>query len=570
MKNRNMNLLAVSFILTTIAGIVVNPLPKPIATNWFNDGSRQFPLSIELEMVDGDNDLIFNAFYDMLQSLESLKYYPKATPGPKASYPPVPQGPTNGSLQKRHENDEILMLETLSVELDTPDAPLEHGMNESYSLHIGENITINAATVWGALHAFKTLQQIVIYEDEIFKIESGVDIWDEPLYSHRGILIDSSRNYLSLEAIKENIDLMAVSKLNVLHWHLSDTQSWPVEIKAHPEMINDAYSESEIYTQSDIKHIIEYAYNKGVRVIPEIDLPGHSSSGWEQVDPELVACKNGWWNSGIAAEPNPGQLDIAYDKTYEVVESVFDELNSLFPDSFFHVGHDELNPNCYNFSNNVWQWYDETGGDFYDLIQHWVDRAFPIFSKDNATNILMWEDIVMSNRATVPKDKVMLQTWLGADSVKNLTSQGYDVIVSTYEHYYLDCGFGQWVTNFSDPVGSWCDPYKSWQNIYGYDLNANLTDTEKNHVKGAEVAVWGEMTDSNNLVQKLWSRASAFAEVVWSGNTDDDGKSRLPDMTQRMFNYREWLVALGHHLDPLAPQYCIKNPHACDFYPTSS
>ncbi|CAH6721898.1 beta-hexosaminidase [[Candida] jaroonii] len=556
-----MKLLSLFYISKLACGILVNPLPKPVSIEWNDEGQKKFNTNIELVM-DKDDDIVFEQFYKMIDTIKSLEWFPAATESPKAEYPPVPTGPPS-NLTKRQSVESIdNELDQLRIKINDMDADLQFGVNESYHLVVSDNILIESETIWGSLHALKTLQQLVIYEDGDFKIESGVEIYDEPILSHRGVLIDSGRNFLSLEVIKENIDLMSLAKLNTLHWHLEDTASWPLEIKAYPEMILDSYSAKESYSQSDIKEVINYARRRGVRILPEIDLPGHANAGWKQINESLVTCGSGWW-SAIAAEPPPGQLDISQDETYEMIEKVFDELNELFPDTYFHVGHDELNPSCYNFSSSIYEWYEENNGTFYDLVQYWVDRSIPIFTKNDSTRLVMWQDIVTSENATIPKDKILIQNWLGSESIKEMASQGYDLIVSSSDHYYLDCGFGGWVTNNTKSAGSWCDPYKNWQNIYSFDFYANLTDSEKDHIVGAEVALWSEMVDSTNLITKIWSRSAAFAEASWSGNKEND-EIRVYDLTQRIFNYREYLVALGYDVDPLAPQYCWKNPHSCD------
>lgn len=543
-------------LLQVVCGVLVDPLPKPQSIEW-SGGQKVFNPFLQLKGDDQDK-LVFRQFYQMLETVEQLKWYPQATDGPTKTYDPVPTGPPSNLTTR----STVESLQVLNVYLDNLNVPLQYGVNESYTLAIDSEITIQASTVWGALHALKTLQQLIIYENGAFYIEGSVAVVDEPNYPHRGVLIDSGRNFLTLDVIREQIDLMSLAKLNVLHWHLIDTHSWPIELKSHPNVLDGAYSEDERYSQLDVKAIIQYAYERGIRVIPEVDLPGHANAGWDSIDPELVACKNAWWGD-VAAEPPGGQLDIAYENTYNIVEDVFDELNGLFTDNFFHVGHDELNANCYNTSDNVWEWYQDNDGDFYDLVQYWVNKSYPIFTKDNKTKLIMWEDIITSENATINQD-ITLQVWLSSESVKDLTSKGFDVIVSAYEHYYLDCGYGGWVTNNTESAGSWCDPYKNWQNIYSYDFNANLTEPEQLHIKGGEVAIWGEMVDSSSLIQKVWSRAGAFAEVVWSGNKADDGSIRLYDMTQRMFNFREYVVALGHKVDALAPKYCWLNPHSCD------
>ena len=155
---------------------------------------------------------------------------------------------------------------------------------------------------------------------------------------------------------------------------------------------------------------------------------------------------------------------------------------------------------------------------------------------------------------------------------------GYDIIVSSASHLYLDCGYGGFVTNDPRYVdsdhneefnqgsgGSWCNPYKTWQRIYSYDFAANLTQEEKQHIIGVEAALWSEQVDSIVVSQKIWPRTAALAELTWSGNKDvETGKLRTNSLTQRLLNFREYLVAIGYNASPLVPKYCMRNPHACD------
>lgn len=539
-------LLASSFLVT------VNPLPKPRDIVWSNCGIQRvnFPLNL---VVSEPSAYIEEQFDRMCTVLDELKWYPKVTD------PVTTDGNSGEYLRVFGCNIDI---KTLYIDI-TADAPLQFGVDESYTLSVLENITITANTTWGALHGLTTLQQLIIYDSEKgFYIEDAVVIHDSPLYLHRGILVDSSRNFLTIDVLKQQIDLMSLTKLNVLHWHLSDTLAWPLELTSYPEMATDAYSSDKRYSLDDVRSLNEYAKSRGVRVVPEIDIPGHSNAGWTQIDEDLVCCRNGWWNDGIAVEPPPGQLDLAYDKTYEVLEILFDELNDIFPDNYVHIGHDELQPACYDTSRYIDEWYSQNPSrNFTDLVQYWIDRSYPILTK--LGKLIMWLDFVASYGVKVPKD-VLMQVWRSSKDVKRMISLGYDLIVSPADQYYLDCGFGSFLTNSPNEAGSWCDPYKTAWSMYAYDITTNLSSSEAKHIKGAEVAIWGETTDSYNLIQRVWSRTGGFAESVWSGNVNETGDLRLFEFTQRMFNFREYLIALGVQVDPLAPQYCWLNPHSCD------
>ncbi|KAM3589191.1 woronin body major protein [Umbelopsis sp. WA50703] len=591
---------AIAFIPASLA-VAVNPLPAPRSITWGHSG----PIEIDrhLEFVAPANSILTNAIKRTNSMIWKEQWVPQAVEKPPVKYPAFP----STSASKRSEK---ATLKKIKVEVSDLHADLQAGVDESYTLEIGTGSTgtIKAKTVWGALHALTTLEQIVISDGHKgLLIEEPVNISDEPLYPHRGVMLDSGRNFLSIKAILRQIDALAWSKLNVFHWHIEDAQSWPLQMKSEPKMTKDAYSSKETYSHSDVKKVIQYAKARGVRVIPEIDMPGHSSSGWRQIDPKIVACGTSWWSNDVwadhtAVEPNPGQLDLIYPKTYDAIKTVYDEVASIFEDNYFHVGFDELQNGCYNMSSYVTDWFKADPSRTYtDLAQHYVDNALPIFQDKKERKLIMWEDAIMNaafSAKSVPKS-VIMQTWNnGPNNTKALTSMGYDVIVSSSDFFYLDCGFGGWVGNdprynvnylptedaslvdafTADPTtpytavtfnyggngGSWCAPYKTWQRIYDYDITIGLTK-EKRYI-GGEAPLWAEQNDDTTIDSKVWPRAAALAELLWSGNRDSKGLKRTTLMTARILNYRERLVGRGVGASPLMPRYCLNNPHACDLY----
>ncbi|KAL1965829.1 hypothetical protein VTN77DRAFT_5150 [Rasamsonia byssochlamydoides] len=583
-----MRILALACVASTVAAVAVNPLPAPRNISWGTSGPLDFAENIVL--YTPYNQIVYDAWNRAKETIISLKWVPAATEAPIATYQPFPtQAATKRSVQQ---------LRAVNLQIDDLNADLQAGVDESYTIDVRSNsssIEITAKTIWGALHAFTTLQQLVISDGKgNLIIEQPVSIRDAPLYPWRGIMIDTGRNFISLPKIREQIDAMALSKMNVLHWHLDDSQSWPVQMQVYPQMTKDAYTPQKIFSQDDLRDIIAYARARGVRIVPEVDMPGHSAAGWKEVDPSIVACADSWWSNDnwplhTAVEPTPGQLDIINNKTYQVVANVYNELSNIFTDDYFHVGGDELQTGCYNFSSYISAWFAEDPSRTYDdLAQYWVDHAYPIFKSVKPTRkLLAWEDIVNSSphAHNVPKD-TLLQTWNnGIANIQNLTAQGYDVIVSSSDFLYLDCGFGGFVTNdprydvMSNPDpstpnfnyggngGSWCAPYKTWQRIYDYDFTTNLTEAQAAHVQGAIAPLWSEQVDDTVVSSKMWPRAAALAELVWSGNRDPvTGLKRTTEMTQRILNFREYLVANGVQATPLVPQYCLQHPHSCDLY----
>lgn len=574
------------FALPAVFAAIANPLPAPRQITW----KQSDPIPVDVSQFslkyDQNNTILHDAFKRVVDSMSQLKWYPAGIEKPISSYEPFPTGTAKRDLVANATQGSGLSVVTVNI--NDNEADLQLGVNETYSLSVSSNgIDINAETVWGALHAFTTLQQIILYEDGAFHVESAVEVWDQPLFPHRGIMIDSGRNYLKIDTIKAQIDIMSLSKMNVLHWHIEDSQSWPIILKSYPQMSKGAFTERETYTIQDLADVVKYGKERGVRIVPELEAPGHGSAGWLQVNSLLVACANAWWSNDnmkfkVANEPPAGQLEILNDELYDVIKGVYDELSEVFSDNVFHVGADELNANCYNFSAITQEWFKANSSrTMKDLTQYFFDKALPIYNNTKNRRLTMWEDVVTTSDGahSIPKD-VIMQSWNNdMGNVKFLADKGYDVIVSSSSHFYLDCGYGGFVSNDPEYVpvkqndgfnngfgGSWCGPYKTWQTIYDYDFTSTLTDEEKSHVLGAEAALWSEQVDSVVLIQKIWPRAAALAESTWSGNRDKTGMLRTTQLTQRILNFREWLVALGYNASPLMPKSCMLNPHSCDLY----
>ncbi|KAJ5936207.1 hypothetical protein N7454_005505 [Penicillium verhagenii] len=560
-------------LTATVSAVKVNPLPAPRNITWGSSGPIPVQeLSLRTTDAHGHtHDIINQAWERAWISITTLQWVPAATEAPISVFQPFPTG---AGLTKR--SSAANPIKSIQLTLIDGDADLQHGVDESYTLEVtasSGSVKIHAQTVWGALHAFTTLQQLIISDGKGgLIIEEPVSITDAPLYPYRGVMIDTGRNFISLPKIFEQLDGMSLSKLNVLHWHLDDSQSWPVHMASYPEMVNDAYSPRETFSAADIRSVIAYARARGTRAL----WPAHTP-WWSNDD----------WTYHTAVEPNPGQLDIINNKTYEVVTNVYNELSSIFTDDWFHVGADELQPGCYNFSTYVTEWFLEDSSRTYnDLAQYWVDHAVPIFRAAGAhRRLMMWEDITLSTEAAHDvADDIVMQTWNnGLTNIQNLTARGYDVVVSSSDFLYLDCGHGGALGNdprydiMSNPDGSvnfnyggnggsWCAPYKTWQRIYDYDFTTNLTATQAKHILGAEAPLWSEQVDDVTISQLMWPRAAALAELVWSGNRDAQGNKRTTLLTQRLLNFREYLVANGVMATALMPKYCMQHPHACDLY----
>ena len=284
----------VPLLASLVDAVAVNPLPAPQSITWKNS-SGPIRFNAALQYSGASNDAVWTAWNRAWQSMVTLQWVPAAVEAPIATFEPFPGASATPSSRVRRDTT----CSTILLTVDDYEADLQYGVDESYRMNVtSSQISIHAATTWGALHALTTLQQLVISDGQGgLLIEAEVNISDRPNYPHRGIMLDTGRNFLSVKKIYEQLDGMALSKLNVLHWHLVDSQSWPVQLSTYPQMVKDAYSAREQYTSADIQGVIAYARARGIRVIPEVDTPGHAESGWNQVDPSILACANSWWSN---------------------------------------------------------------------------------------------------------------------------------------------------------------------------------------------------------------------------------------------------------------------------------
>lgn len=450
---------------------------------------------------------------------------------------------------------------------------LNHETDESYKLaiHGGEDdqvqVTIEAANYFGARHALETLAQLMVFDDirNELQVVADVEIQDAPVYPHRGLALDTSRNYVSVAAIKKTIDALAMVKMNVFHWHITDSQSFPLVIKSQPTLHTfGAYSRKQIYTATDVQDIVQYALTRGVRVIPELDAPAHVGEGWEKTN--LTTCFNFQPWTKYCVEPPCGQLDPTKDKVYDVLEDIYREMNDMFTHSdVFHMGGDEVSLSCWNSSVEVQQWMKAQGWglqevDFLKLWNHFQTNALQRLDKSLKDNrpIVMWTSRLTEEPYVdqyLDKDRYIIQIWTTGDDPKiaALLEKGYKLIMSNYDALYLDCGFAGWVQGGNN----WCSPYIGWQKVYNNDLKS-LGGQYSSQILGAEGALWTEQADHHSLDGRFWPRVSALAERLWT-----DPREGWQSADSRMLVHRERLVENGIAAESLQPQWCLQNEGEC-------
>uniref|UniRef100_A0A1A9WD41 Beta-hexosaminidase n=1 Tax=Glossina brevipalpis TaxID=37001 RepID=A0A1A9WD41_9MUSC len=444
--------------------------------------------------------------------------------------------------------------------------------DESYKLDVTKRnndvlVDIGAKNFYGIRHGLETLSQLIVYDDirRELQILSNVSLDDKPAFKWRGILLDTARNFYSVEAIKRTLDTMASVKLNTFHWHIIDSQSFPMEVKARPELHKiGAYSQRKVYTHEDITQIVDYGRARGIRVMPEFDAPAHVGEGWQHKN--MTACFKATPWENYCVEPPCGQLDPTVDDMYSVLQDIYQDMFDLFDPDVFHMGGDEVSLMCWNSTKSITDWMTKMGwqlgvSDFIQLWGHFQTKAMrrvDYVAKQKQVPIILW-----TSKLTDPahidkylnKDRYFIQIWTRGDDaqVLGILKRGFQIIVSNYDALYFDCGGANWVRDGNN----WCSPYIGWQKVYDNRME-DIAKYYISQVLGAEAAVWSEQIDEQNLDQRLWPRASALAERLWS---NPDGNWRQAEA--RMLLHRQHLVENGIAAEPLQPEWCLQNQNGC-------
>ncbi|PHH59769.1 hypothetical protein CDD81_2607 [Ophiocordyceps australis] len=359
------------------------------------------------------------------------------------------------------------------------------------------------------------------------------------------------------------IDAMAWNKMNRLHLHVIDSQSWPLEIPSLPKLAEKgSYAKGLTYSPADIAALYEYGIHRGVEIIMEIDMPGHVGVIDLAYEDLIVAYNMKPWN-WYCNEPPCGAFRMNNTKVYDFIDKLFqDLLPRVAPYSaYFHTGGDEFNKNDSMLDPQVGSNSSQV---LAPLLQRFLDHVHGVVRSHGLTPIV-WEEMPLEWNQTLGSD-VIIQSWLGNEAVKKLAEAGHKVIDSNFKYYYIDCGRGSWL-NFQNgeafergyPFHSWCDPYKNWRLIYSHDPVAGLSEQAAKNVLGGEVAAWAETIDGVNLDDILWPRSSAAAEVLWSGRQDASGKNRSQyDAAPRLAELRERMVARGVMAMPISMVFCTQ------------
>ena len=420
---------------------------------------------------------------------------------------------------------------------------------EGYELSVAKTgIRIRAGGAAGAFYALQTLFQLLPVEFEYGSHVSGVAwevpcvrVQDAPRFPWRGMHLDVGRHFFGKKFVEEYIDLISRYKFNIFHWHLTEDQGWRIEIRKYPkltsvgawrkETLDDGQPYGGFYTQDEIREVVAYARQRFVTIVPEIEMPGHSTAAIASY-PEL-SCTGGPFEVQTKWRVFEDVYCAGNDRTFEFLQDVLTEVMDLFPGQFIHVGGDECPKTRWKVCPRCQARIKAEGLAGEHELQSYFVKRIEKFLNAHGKRLVGWDEILEGGLA--PNATVM--SWRGIDGGIAAAASGHDVVMSPTSNCYFD--YFQGLTGEPDPVGK----YLPLDSVYGYEpVPASLTADQARHILGAQGNVWTEyIADAKKAWYMSFPRACAMSEVVWSpGNKRD-----FQDFSARMADQYERLAARG-------------------------
>ncbi|MDB5236889.1 MAG: hypothetical protein JWR44_3882 [Hymenobacter sp.] len=446
--------------------------------------------------------------------------------GWKASLKPQITGPTDAALEEavgrtlkrlRRDGRNLTAAATVPFQIRYGRRGVPEKFDEErYSLRVTPaGVLLDAPTSLGVLRGLATLEQLPTNEPNgRHSYLPEVDIQDQPRFAWRGLSFDAARHFMPVAVIKRNLDGMAAVKLNVLHWHLTDDQGFRIESKVFPRLQTVGSTDGLYYTQAEVREVLAYAAARGIRVVPEFDVPSHTTS-WIVAYPRLksndstYAPYHLWRTTNVAIDPTR-------ESTYTFIDSLFTEMTALFPDPYFHVGGDENDGRNWRHTPRIVAYMqahkmvkaDGKSVDKHQLQTYFNRRVLALLQKRGKT-MIGWDEILGPD---LPKEAV-IQSWRGKKGLNEAARLGHPVLLSN--GYYLDLNFTAASSYTTDPLPP----------------DTPLTPAEQKLVLGGESAMWAEFADSTIMDSRIWPRAAVVAERLWSPQA---ATQNVADMYRRL------------------------------------
>jgi hexosaminidase len=487
--------------LTTYPGVIPEPKQNYEKKDQRVNADASFVISVE-GAASAKLISAVNRFYNILSDRVKSRF----------ELPAVINGKTeNAKLIINAEKEEDIIL----------------GTDESYNLKFSSSkIYLQSKTDIGAIRGLQTLIQLFDEEGGVCFFKGG-EYPDYPAFPWRGLMIDACRHFMPVDVIKRNIDGMEAAKLNVLHWHLSEDQGFRVECKTFPKL-HERGSNGDYYTQEQIKDIIKYANERGIRVVPEFDIPGHSTA-WFAGYPEYASAPGPY-----KIEKYFGVFDPSFNPTkeeiYEFFDKFFAEMAGLFNDEYIHIGGDENEGKQWDANSEIQEFKEKNGFKTNHELQAYFNKRIQKILEKYGKKMIGWDEIFSED---LPKN-IVIHSWRGKDAMINAAKLGYSSILSN--GYYIDL----------------C------QSIFDHYTNIPTTGTEslsseeRKHILGGEATMWAELVTEQNVDSRIWPRTAAIAEILWSGNSFiDNGASLAHDTAEMKMGIYKRFVKFTDYLDEI-------------------
>lgn len=454
---------------------------------------------------------------------------------------------------------------------------LRDGRKEAYSINVSsDGILVQAVTPEGIYRATRTLLKSVGAEKTSSAEFPSAEVSDWPRFGYRGLMLDVSRHFSDVEMVKRTIDMLALHQLNIFHWHLTDDQGWRIEIKSHPELTEigawrddtvvgrylggtdyptDGKRHGGFYTQEQIREIVAYARERYIEIIPEIDLPGHTSAvlaAYPQLgceDKEYKVANRWGVIRDVLCAGNPASLDLFKD--------IMDEVCELFPGKYIHLGGDECVKERWKACPKCQRKIKELGlkdGNRYskeDYLQSWFMGEVASFVQSKGKRVIGWDEILEG----VPMDDSVIMSWRGTEGGITAAKMGHDVVMTPTSDMYFDQSQTLASQLEEIPVGGFINVMK----VYSYEpLPASLTPEQQKHILGCQANVWCEYMPEERIRQyQILPRLAALSEVQWTMPERKNYKDFLKRLPKMLSIYDHYGYNYAKHIFDVACSYSV-------------
>ena len=454
---------------------------------------------------------------------------------------------------------------------------LQDGREEAYSINVSsDGILVQAVAPEGIYRATRTLLKSVGTEKTSSVEFPSAEVSDWPRFGYRGLMLDVSRHFSDVEMVKRTIDMLALHQLNIFHWHLTDDQGWRIEIKSHPELTEvgawrddtvvgrylggtdyptDGKRHGGFYTQEQIREIVAYAKERYIEIIPEIDLPGHTSAvlaAYPQLgceDKEYKVANRWGVIRDVLCAGNPASLDLFKDIMNEVCE--------LFPGKYIHLGGDECVKERWKACPKCQRKIRELGlkdGSRYskeDYLQSWFMGEVASFVQSKGKRVIGWDEILEG----VPMDDSVIMSWRGTEGGITAARMGHDVVMTPTSDMYFDQSQTLASQLEEIPVGGFINVMK----VYSYEpLPASLTPEQQKHILGCQANVWCEYMPEERIRQyQILPRLAALSEVQWTMPERKNYKDFLKRLPKMLSIYDYYGYNYAKHIFDVACSYSV-------------